>query len=85
MAPITQTTIRKLHALTFADGSDYDKVREGDRIDISVSMLSPGTPLVVTLQHTDGTVEEFRVNHTYNDKQILWFKSGSALNSLTAK
>ena len=86
-ARIHETNLKKqgVLALTFADGSDYDKVREGDRIDISVSMLSPGTPLVVTLHHTDGTVEEFRANHTYNDKQILWFKSGSALNSLTAK
>ena len=31
------------------------------------------------------TKEEFKVNHTYNENQIEWFKAGSALNMIKQK
>jgi len=34
------------------------------------------------LSHSDGTTEKFDVNHTYNDAQIEWVHSGSALNKI---
>ncbi len=42
--------------------------------------VDPGSPLTVRLHHKDGTAEEFPVEHTYNRKQIDWFRAGSALN-----
>ncbi len=41
-----------------------------------------GQPLIIRLNHADGTADTFLVNHTYNDQQIEWFKAGSALNMI---
>ncbi len=67
--------------LTFADKSDYDRIREDDSIDIvGLTAFAPGKPLTVVLHHADGTTSEFEANHTYNASQIEWFEAGSALN-----
>jgi aconitate hydratase len=36
------------------------------------------------LNHADGSSEEIKVNHTYNENQIEWFKAGGALNIIRA-
>jgi aconitate hydratase len=36
------------------------------------------------LNHVDGSKEEIKVNHTYNEQQIEWFKAGGALNIIRA-
>ena len=41
--------------------------------------------LIISLNHTDGSVDEFAVNHTYNQGQIEWFKAGAALNIIRMK
>jgi aconitate hydratase len=82
-ARIHETNLKKqgVLALTFADRSDYDRIREDDEIEISgLDRFAPGSPLTVRLHHKDGTAEEFPVEHTYNRKQIDWFRAGSALN-----
>ena len=67
--------------LTFVDKADYNKVLENDTIDIiGLKTFAPGTPLEMVLHHADGTKDSFKVNHTYNEAQITWFKEGSALN-----
>ncbi|GEM_PF-4157 len=82
-ARIHETNLKKqgMLGLTFANKSDYDKVREDDTVDIlGLTSFAPGKPLQIRLNHADGTKDEFDVNHTYNDLQISWFKEGSALN-----
>jgi aconitate hydratase len=82
-ARIHETNLKKqgMLALTFADKADYDKIREDDLISVSgLSTFAPGVPLTLTLKHSDGSKESFKVNHTYNEAQIEWFKAGSALN-----
>jgi len=82
-ARIHETNLKKqgMLALTFDDKSDYDKIREDDIIDIKgLVNFSENTPLTLVLNHSDGTQDNIRVNHTYNDAQIEWFKAGSALN-----
>lgn len=86
-ARIHETNLKKqgMLALTFADKADYDKVRENDSIDIiGLESFAEGVPLTVVLNHDDGTKDEFKVNHSYNDTQIAWFKAGSALNLIRA-
>jgi len=34
----------------------------------------------VVLHHKDGRADEIKVNQTYNEQQIEWFKAGGALN-----
>ena len=84
-ACIHETNLKKqgMLALTFADKNDYDKVREDDKISIlGLTTFSPGKNLIILLQHSDGTSEQFEALHTYNSAQIEWFKAGSALNGL---
>lgn len=82
-ARIHETNLKKqgMLALTFANPADYDKIQEDDTIDIKgLKTFAPGVQLTIVLHHTDGSVEQFPVNHTYNEQQIGWFKEGSALN-----
>ncbi len=78
-ARIHETNLKKqgMLALTFADPDDYNKIKEDDRIDIiGLKEMAPGRQLIIVLHHTNGTSEEFQVNHTYNKSQIEWFKAG---------
>lgn len=82
-ARIHETNLKKqgILALTFANRNDYEKIREKDRFDIvGLMTLAPGKQLTIRLIHDDGTSEEFRTDHSFNDTQISWFKAGSALN-----
>ena len=68
-------------ALTFANKEDYDKVLEDDSIDIiGLTSFREGSPLIVVLNHENGSNDQVKVNHTYNEPQIEWFKAGGALN-----
>lgn len=83
-ARIHETNLKKqgVLALTFAEPSDYEKIREDDLIDIACSGIAPGSTVKMVLHHKDGSIESFDTKHTYNNQQISWFKAGSALNSL---
>lgn len=84
-ARIHETNLKKqgMLALTFQNKDDYNLVKEGDLISITgLKEFAPNKELTVTLKHTDGTADTFKVNHTYNTQQIEWFKAGSALNNL---
>lgn len=82
-ARIHETNLKKqgMLGLTFVDPADYDKIRETDTVDIvGLEQFTPGQQLEVVLHHGDGSTDSFKVNHTYNEAQIDWFKAGSALN-----
>jgi len=82
-ARIHETNLKKqgMLGLTFVNKDDYDNVQEDDSISVlGLKDFAPGKNLVVKLDHSDGTSEEFEVSHTYNQTQIEWFKAGSALN-----
>ncbi len=87
-ARIHETNLKKqgMLGLTFANPSDYDKVREDDQVDIlGLTEFAAGNPLTVQLNHSDGSSDRFEVNHTYNQAQIEWFHAGSALNLIKAQ
>ena len=72
--------------LTFANKADYDKIQEDDTFDIlGLTTFSPGVPLTMKINHSNGSSEEIKLNHTYNEQQIEWFKAGSALNIIKSK
>lgn len=82
-ARIHETNLKKqgVLALTFANKSDYDLIKEDDIIDVAgMKDFTEGKQLKVVLHHKDGSTDEFFVNHTYNKNQIGWYKAGSALN-----
>ncbi len=82
-ARIHETNLKKqgMLALTFDDKADYEKFREDDSIDIvGLTSFAPNQKLTLVLHHNDGNQDEIRVNHSYNEQQIEWFKEGAALN-----
>jgi aconitate hydratase len=82
-ARIHETNLKKqgILTLTFQNKDDYNKIREDDKIDITgLAQFAPGKQLTVTLTHSGNTKESFLANHSYNESQIEWFKTGSALN-----
>jgi aconitate hydratase len=82
-ARIHETNLKKqgMLGLTFADKADYDKIMEDDVIDITgLTTFAPGKQLTMVLHHADGKTDKIKLNHTYNQQQIEWFKAGSALN-----
>ncbi len=82
-ARIHETNLKKqgILTLTFQNKEDYNKIRENDKMDIiGLQKLASGSILIITLNHSDGTKEEFVANHSYNESQIEWFREGSALN-----
>jgi aconitate hydratase len=84
-ARIHQTNLKKqgMLALTFANPADYDKIRQDDKVSIlGFDTFQPDKPLTILLQHSDGTEDNFWVNHTYNAQQIEWVQAGSALNKI---
>ena len=86
-ARIHETNLKKqgMLGLTFADKSDYEKIKEDDTIDIvGLTSFAPNTPLTLVFNHTDGSKDEIKANHTYNEQQIEWFKAGGALNIIRA-
>jgi len=82
-ARIHETNLKKqgMLALTFARKTDYDLVREDDVVDVlGLKNMEPGKPLEIRLNHSDGSIDAFPTNHTFNENQIAWFRAGSALN-----
>jgi len=82
-ARIHESNLKKqgLLALTFSDPADYDRIREDDRISlVGLSGFAPGKPCECRIAHADGTNESVMLNHSFSDRQIEWFRAGSALN-----
>jgi aconitate hydratase len=87
-ARIHETNLKKqgMLALVFANKEDYDKVQEDDSIDITgLGLFAPGKPLIMWLNHKDGSIDKVSLNHTYNEQQIEWFKAGGALNVIRSE
>ncbi len=82
-ARIHETNLKKqgMLALTFVDKEDYNKIQEDDAFDIiGLTEFAPNRPLTLVVHHADGSVDEIKANHSYNEQQIGWFKAGGALN-----
>jgi len=84
-ARIHETNLKKqgMLPLTFADPADYDRLSGSDKVSIlNLNSLAPGSQLTVRVQPASGDAFEIKVNHTFNEEQIEWFKAGSALNKM---
>ncbi|WP_418514180.1 aconitate hydratase [Corallibacter sp.] len=87
-ARIHETNLKKqgLLGLTFVNENDYDLIQEDDTFNfLDLNEFAPDKPLTIELVHADGSKDEIKVNHTYNDAQIAWYKAGSALNLIAAE
>ena len=82
-ARIHETNLKKqgMLGLTFANEADYDKIKEDDTFNFTdLEGFAEDKPLTLEVVHADGSSDTIKLNHTYNNAQIEWFKEGSALN-----
>ena len=82
-ARIHETNLKKqgMLALTFDNESDYDKIQEDDLFNfVDLTKFRKDEQLSLELVHSSGDKEIIKLNHTFNNQQIEWFKNGSALN-----
>jgi aconitate hydratase len=82
-ARIHETNLKKqgMLGLTFDNESDYDLVQEDDTFNfLDIAEFAPDKQLTIELVHADGSTDTIKVNHTYNQPQIDWYREGSALN-----
>ncbi len=82
-ARIHETNLKKqgMLGLTFANEADYDRILSDDTFNFTdLADFAPGKQLNLELVHADGSIDNVKLNHTYNAQQIDWFKAGSALN-----
>jgi len=84
-ARIHETNLKKqgMLPLTFANPDDYDLINENDRFSMDIKNFKSGSKIKMTVMHDDGNEDTILLNHTFNDQQIEWFKSGSALNLIS--
>ena len=84
-ARIHETNLKKqgVLALTFANPTDYAKIRLGDKLDVLCSSITPGKTITVIICHENGSQEIIQARHSYTPQQIAWFRAGSALNTLS--
>lgn len=78
-ARIHETNLKKqgMLGLTFQNEADYDLIQEDDTFNfIDIADFAPDTPLTVEIVHADGSKDTIKVNHTYNDAQIAWYREG---------
>ncbi|KAF3015380.1 hypothetical protein G7054_g7364 [Neopestalotiopsis clavispora] len=83
-ARIHETNLKKqgMLPLTFADPADYDKIKPEDKVDILCTELAPGKPVTMRVHPANGETFDIKLNQTFNEAQIEWFKNGSALNTM---
>ncbi|MEX2379540.1 MAG: aconitate hydratase, partial [Vicingaceae bacterium] len=84
-ARIHETNLKKqgMLGITFDNPADYDKIQEDDTFDfIDLEDFAEDKQLIIRINHADGSSDEIKANHTYNENQIKWFKAGSALNMI---
>jgi aconitate hydratase len=84
-ARIHETNLKKqgMLGLTFANPADYDKISGNDEISLTgLTTFAPGSQFTLTAKKADGSTVSVKLNHTFNEGQIAWFKAGSALNQM---
>jgi aconitate hydratase len=83
-ARIHETNLKKqgMLPLVFVNPADYDKITGNDKLDIlGLDKFAPGKNLTLRVKPGKGGAPfDIPVAHTFNEQQINWFKSGSALN-----
>ena len=82
-ARIHETNLKKqgMLGLTFANEADYDLIQEDDTFNFTdLYEFAPDKQLTLEIVHSNGSTDNIKLNHTYNDAQIDWYNEGSALN-----
>ncbi|WP_185873303.1 aconitate hydratase [Blattabacterium cuenoti] len=67
-------------ALTFLNSYDYYKIQEEDIFNINIKDIFPNKYIIIDIIQKNNEKYRILAKHSYNEKQIQWFKHGSSLN-----
>lgn len=87
-ARIHETNLKKqgMLPLVFNNPADYERINPFDKVDLLTTELAVGKPMTLRVHPADGSATfDIRLDHTFNEGQIEWFKNGSALNTMAKK
>ncbi|KAL7273640.1 Aconitate hydratase mitochondrial [Rhizina undulata] len=84
-ARIHETNLKKqgMLPLTFANPEDYNRINPDDKIDLLISDIQVGKPVIARITPKNGEPWEAQLLHTFNEGQLQWFRDGSALNTMS--
>ncbi len=83
-ARIAETNLKKqgVLPLTFVNPSDYDLIEENARYDFKgLTALAPDSEVTLVVRSETGE-SEIKLKHSLTERQVKWFKAGSALNTI---
>ena len=52
------------------------------QVDILCTELAVGKPITMVVHPKDGQTFNIKLEHTFNEDQMKWYKNGSALNTM---
>ncbi|ORZ08701.1 aconitase family-domain-containing protein [Absidia repens] len=86
-APSHELNLKKqgILPLQFSNPSDYDKIDSDASVSLNIQSLEPGKPLKLQILSSSNTTLDLELNHSFDQDQIHWFKTGSALNYIVSK
>lgn len=87
-ARIHETNLKKqgVLPLTFADPADWDRIGPNDRISIGgLSALAPGSAVTASVIHEDGRRSSLTCRHSFTAEELVWFRAGSAMNTMRGR
>jgi aconitate hydratase len=87
-ARIHETNLKKqgVLPLTFADPTDYDRVKGDDMVAVeNVGAIANGGSPTIVLTHADGSTDRIETANTLSREQFAWFEAGSALNKIRSE
>jgi aconitate hydratase len=82
-ARIHESNLKKqgMLPLTFADNTAYDRIQSSDRISlVGLQHMAPGKQVDMKVRTSNGEEWQTKLNHSFNEEQIGYFRAGSALN-----
>jgi aconitate hydratase len=84
-ARIHETNLKKqgIVPLTFVNPADWEKIGPKDRIAVrGLKQLAPGSKVTLLVSHDAGGSSEIPCQHSFTVEELLWFKAGSAMNTM---
>ena len=49
---------------------------------MDLDKLTENKPVTCIIKHSDGSEDRLKLDHSFAESQVAWFKAGSALNLL---
>ena len=77
---LNKKKVKSSKKIQFNDEIELHNIQFKKIIKQKKEKFSPSNQITIELNHSDGSSDIIKTNHTYNSQQIDWYREGSALN-----